>query len=75
MGFTHCDAEKAYDDGSYKSLPDEDLRNMQLECRRASGPNTQAVNRIRDVGEKLGKELEDLIQVSLYRRAESSPEA
>jgi hypothetical protein len=59
MGFTHCDAEKAYDDGSYKSLPDEDLRNMQLECRRASGPNTQAVNRIRDVGEKLGKELED----------------
>lgn len=57
MTFTSSDAEKAFNSGSYKSLTDEELRQLQLACINVVGHNQVNVGRIRIVGEALGVEL------------------
>ncbi len=54
---THCDAEKAVDDNSYRSASDDQLQEMHRLCLDASGPNQQAVERIRRKGEIIFAEL------------------
>ena len=54
---THSDAEKAVDDGSYKSAPDEVLREMRMACLNVSGSNVTAVDRVRKKGDIIEQEL------------------
>jgi hypothetical protein len=57
MAFTHSDAEKAVNDGSYKSLPTKDLEEMRNACRNVTGSNQINVERIRRKGDIIGEEL------------------
>src|SRR6266478_6639373 len=57
MNVTHCDAEKAVQDGSYKAASDETLREMHIACLNVSGANQSAITRIRKVGDIVREEL------------------
>lgn len=54
---THSDAEKAVDDGSYKSASDETLREMRKVCLNVNGSNVTAVDKVRRKGDIIQEEL------------------
>ena len=54
---SYCDAERAFQDGTYKSASDDELRDFHRACITVSGPNTSAVDRVRRVGEIIWEEL------------------
>lgn len=57
MAFTHCDAETAFKDGSYKTRSEEELEEMRHACVNVTGSNQVNVGRVRSIGEALGAEL------------------
>lgn len=54
---THSEAEKAVADNSYKSATDDRLRAMWKACMGASGPNQNAIARIRKVADIIREEM------------------
>lgn len=54
---THCDAEKAVRDNSYKSLSDDDLREMMLACMSVNGTNQSAIQRFHGFADLINAEL------------------
>jgi hypothetical protein len=54
---SHCDAERAVNDNSYKGASDSQLREWRIACERVGGNNTTAVDRIRRVGDVILAEI------------------
>ncbi|HEY0548378.1 MAG TPA: hypothetical protein VGF13_02185, partial [Verrucomicrobiae bacterium] len=54
---TACEAEKAYSDGSYKIISDDELEKAANACLNVTGTNEINVDRVRRVGDLLREEL------------------